>query len=165
MACGEEPKQVCKANSETNDHMALNQDLVLLRPSRSEFKEMMRHWQTYSGTRTGAERHGFPEKQRRHSWVAAKVQLPVAPGGFARAASTRRFFVLEAGEQALPGGGELAFQCRPEARGHGLGEHRISSPGGCQQQQQRAVGAGDHNRARSGDNNDGATQMPRAGLS
>ena len=36
-----------------------NGGLVLLRPSRYEFNEMMRRLQTYSGTRTGAEQDFF----------------------------------------------------------------------------------------------------------
>ena len=125
----------------------INGGLLLLRPSRHEFQEMMRHLLP----------HGFLEKQKRDSWIAKKIQLPSTPGGIAGAGSTRRLRVLEDGEQSLGGCGELALQCRPEASRYDLGKHRLSSPGDWQWQQ-RIGGAGDSGRAASGDINEAAPQ-------
>jgi len=81
----------------------INGGLVLMKPSRQELKEMMRHLQTYSVCGQGAEQDfltDFLEKQRGNRWVAPKVQLPIAPGGIAGAGSTGRFSVLEDGDQS-----------------------------------------------------------------
>ena len=102
----------------------INGGLVLTRPNPREFQEMLR---AKGPSKTSSPTSG---KSRRHSYVAAKIQLPIAPGCFAGAGSARRFAVLEDGDPSLGGCGQLALQCGPETSGYGMGERRLSSFGG-----------------------------------
>ena len=117
---------------------------------------MLRHLETYAGCGMGAEQDFLTDFWKTRKGIVGlprryNCQLHHRPG------STRRLRVLGDGKPSQTGGGKLALQCRPQASGYAVGEHRISRPGDWQwQQKQRLRGADYVGHASSGHQDGGA---------